>query len=38
MEKGPGKEAMDLYDKYSRGLLDRREFLKLIFDSCKKIV
>ncbi len=28
MKKGPGKEAIDLYDKYSHGLLDRRQFLK----------
>ena len=28
MEKKPGKRAMNLYDKYSQGLLDRREFLK----------
>ena len=28
MEKKRGEKAIDLYDKYSHGLLDRREFLK----------
>ena len=28
MESMQGKEAIDLYEKYSRGSLDRREFLK----------
>jgi carboxymethylenebutenolidase len=28
MEKRPGKRAIDLYDKYVNGLLDRRAFLK----------
>ena len=28
MESMPGKEAIDLYEKFSRGSLDRREFLK----------
>jgi carboxymethylenebutenolidase len=28
MEKKPGKRAIDLYDKYASGLLDRRAFLK----------
>ena len=28
MESMPGKEAIDLYEKYSHGSLDRREFLK----------
>lgn len=27
MEKKPGRKAMDLFDKYGSGLLDRREFL-----------
>ena len=28
MEKKPVRKAMDLFDKYSSGLLDRREFLR----------
>lgn len=28
MEKKPGRKAIDLFDKYSSGLLDRREFLR----------
>ena len=28
MEKKPGKKAIDLYDRYSRGLPNRREFLR----------
>lgn len=28
MQKKPGREAIDLYDRHSHGLLDRRQFLK----------